>query len=218
MRTRIGLLIVLLLLMAIAPFLFIARARAHRARSPRIHIIPDMDNQPRFEAQHANPMFADGRALRPPVEGAIARGDLRGSIAFRTGRDDNGEWVSTFPAPVDKAMIERGRERFGIYCAVCHGLAGYGDGPNALRAEELMMAGEPSSWAPPTSLHTDTVVERPDGHLFNTITNGIRTMPPYGPQMPIEDRWAIVAYVRALQRSQAASIEDVPADKRDSLR
>ena len=106
---------------------------------------------------------------------------------------------------------------YKTHCAVCHGTAGFGDGMVAKRADELAQLGK-ANWTPPTSLHEDVVRLRPDGHLFNTITNGIRNMPAYGSQIAVEDRWAIVAYVRALQRSQNARVEDVPEDLRPTLR
>lgn len=100
-----------------------------------------------------------------------------------------------------------------MFCAPCHGLSGYGNGPVAIRAEEL----EQGTWTPPASFHTELVRERPAGHIFNTISNGIRNMPAYGPQIPVEDRWAIVAYVRALQRSRDAKISDLPDGVRSDL-
>ena len=118
------------------------------------------------------------------------------------------------PISVTMQLMERGRERFDVFCAPCHGLAGAGDGMVAKRAEEL----QEGTWTPPASFHSELVRGRTDGHLFNTITNGIRNMPAYAPQIPVEDRWAIVAYVRALQRSQGAPLEDVPADVRAQLR
>jgi mono/diheme cytochrome c family protein len=111
-------------------------------------------------------------------------------------------------------MLRRGQERYDIYCSPCHGLAGYGDGMVAMRAEGL----QEGTWTPPSSIHTELVRSRAPGHLYNTITNGIRNMPAYGPQISVEDRWAIVAYVEALQRSQAATVEDVPMELRASLR
>ena len=126
----------------------------------------------------------------------------------------NGTWAATLPMPLTAPLLRRGRERFEIYCAPCHGLAGYGDGMVARRADRLMEG----TWVPPTSLHDPTVLARPDGHLFHTITAGIRNMPAYGPQIPEADRWAIVSYVRALQRSQHASVNDVPAEQRFRLR
>jgi mono/diheme cytochrome c family protein len=123
-------------------------------------------------------------------------------------------WGEAIPIEIDRSLIERGRQRYDIYCSPCHGLAGFGDGMVARRADELLEG----TWTPPTSFHSDLLRERPAGHLFNTITNGIRNMPAYGPQITVEDRWAIVAYVRALQRSQNATVDDVPDDIRAQLR
>jgi mono/diheme cytochrome c family protein len=129
--------------------------------------------------------------------------------AFAEGRV-GGEWVSAFPLAVDADLLARGRERYGIFCAPCHGLAGYGDGIVHERALALAEGG----WTPPSNLHTDLVRERPLGQLYNTIGAGIRNMPAYGPQIPPRDRWAIVAYVKALQLSQHARLEDLPAEER----
>ena len=110
--------------------------------------------------------------------------------------------------------MKRGKERFDVFCAPCHGLAGNGDGLVAKRADRL----QEGTWTPPSSLHTDLVRSRPDGQLYNSIANGVRTMPAYGSQIPVPDRWAIVAYVRALQRSSNARVADVPAELRSQLR
>jgi len=190
---------------ALVPFALIARARATTSTSPRVQIIRDMARQPKFKMQATDPLFADGRAMRPAVAGTVARGALRDDAAFWEGRDTSG-WVTTFPVPVTTELMRRGQERYDIYCAPCHGLSGYGDGPVAKRADAL----QEGTWTPPSSYHTDLVRSRPVGHLFNTITNGIRNMPSYGAQIPAADRWAIVAYVRALQRSQDATLADVP--------
>lgn len=204
---------VILVLLTLVPLAFIARARTTTSEQPRIHLVPDMDNQPKFKAQAANPMFADGRAMRPRVPGTVRLGDRGDDAVVRTGKADE-QWVMAIPVPVTMPLLRRGQERWGIYCAPCHGLAGYGDGMVAKRAEALAEG----TWTPPSSLHTDLVRQRPAGHLYNTITHGIRTMPAYGPQIPVADRWAIVAYVRALQRSQNATIEDVPPELRGQLR
>ena len=124
------------------------------------------------------------------------------------------DWVTQFPLPVTSELMERGRQRYNIYCAVCHGLAGDGDGLVARRAMELQQ----STWVPPTSLHSPPVREQPVGKLFNTVTNGIRKMPGYASQITTEDRWAIVLYVRALQRSRHATVGDVPEDLVPQLR
>jgi mono/diheme cytochrome c family protein len=200
--------------LAIVPLALIAKARSTTSPLPRINVVPDMDIQPKFRAQQANPMFADGRAMRLPVAGTIARGELNLDDVLYRGRNAAGEWVTVVPMPVTAQLLRRGQERFDIYCTPCHGYAGYGDGMVAKRADRL----QEGTWTPPSSLHTELVRSRPVGQLFNTISNGVRTMPAYGPQVPVADRWAIVAYVRALQRSQNARVADVPSELRSQLR
>ena len=185
------------------------RARSVKTSKTRIHLIPDMDSQPKYRAQAANALFKDGRAMRPPVEGSVARGELWDRDDLYRGKNEDG-WVTTIPVPVTMSLLERGQNRFEIFCAPCHGLVGYGDGMVAKRADEL----QEGTWTPPSSFHTDLVRQRPVGQLYNTITHGTRNMPAHGPQVEPEDRWAIVAYVRALQRSQHATIDDVPETAR----
>jgi mono/diheme cytochrome c family protein len=126
-------------------------------------------------------------------------------------------FVTRIPVPVTDDLMRRGRERFNIYCAACHGASGYGDGMVARRAAEMQAAGADTAagWVAPSSYHTDEIRGRPVGHLYNTITAGIRSMPSYAKQISVLDRWAIVAYVKALQRSQHATLEDVPETQRD---
>jgi mono/diheme cytochrome c family protein len=173
-----------------------------------------MDNEPRFKSQQANPLFADGRELRPPVPGAVARTEDRSDPLFREGRTPQGDWTSQSPLPTTAALLQRGQQRFQIYCMPCHGMSGAGDGTVSRRADRLAEG----TWTPPSDLASETVRERPDGHLFNTITHGLRNMPAYGPQIPPEDRWAIVAYVRALQRARHATLDDVPPEVRPTLK
>jgi mono/diheme cytochrome c family protein len=199
--------------LSLVPIAFIMRARTTTSSKPRIHLIQDMDNQPRYDTQSRNPLFADRRAMRPPVAGTVARGTLIGDAEIATGRIGE-DWVEVIPVELTAGVVQRGRERYEIFCSPCHGLAGFGDGMVAKRADELMEG----TWTPPTSFHTDLLRQRPDGHIFNTISNGIRNMPAYGPQIPVADRWAIVAYVRALQRSQKATVDDVPIEIRAQLR
>jgi mono/diheme cytochrome c family protein len=206
-------LVVISIALSWVPVALIMRARVTTSSKPRFHIVPDMDNQPRYATQSRNPLFADRRAMRPPVAGTVARGTVLGNPALTTGKLGD-DWVPGIPVPVDRSMLERGRQRYDIFCSPCHGLVGAGDGMVAKRADELLEG----TWTPPTSFHTNLLRERPAGHLFNTISNGIRNMPAYGPQIPVEDRWAIVAYVRALQRSQNATVDDVPEDIRAQLR
>lgn len=199
--------------LALIPFALIARARAVPSAEPRIHLIQDMGSQPKFKPQAANPMFADGRAMRPAIAGTVARGDLRADQAVFDGRLGD-DWATTFPMPVTEAMMRRGQERYQVFCQPCHGAAGTGDGLVAKRADEL----QEGTWTPPASFHTATVQERPVGHLYNTIAHGIRNMPAYGAQIDVADRWAVVAYVRALQRSQNARMADVPPELRGKLK
>ncbi|MDX2436692.1 MAG: cytochrome c [Acidobacteriota bacterium] len=205
--------LVTLVVLSWVPLALIMRARVTTSSQPRIHIIPDMDNQPKYKTQSRNPLFADRRAMRPPVDGAVARGAVVGEQTYMSGRAGE-TWVVEIPVPVDEGLLATGRQRYDIYCSPCHGLAGYGDGMVAQRADAL----QEGTWTPPTSFHTDLIRQREAGHLFNTISNGIRNMPAYGSQIPVEDRWAIVAYMRALQRSQNATTDDVPEDIRAQLR
>jgi mono/diheme cytochrome c family protein len=199
--------------LGLVPLALLALDRATPSPRPRLQIVPDMDKQPKFRPQRANPLFADGRADRLPAPGTVARGEARTDSLLYAGRED-GAWATRLPRPATPELLARGRERFGIYCAPCHGQSGYGDGMVAKRAERL----QEGTWTPPASLHTDALRQRPVGQLFNVITNGVRNMPAYGPQIPAADRWAIVAYLRALQRSQAAGLQDVPENEKQALR
>lgn len=213
MRGRLPTILLLMATLALLPFACIFRARNAMSPLPRVHPVQGMDNQPRFKSQQVNPLFADTREERPPVDGTIARGHLPAEDGIRRGVRD-GRWLETFPLPVTETVLHRGQERFDIFCAPCHGIAGYGDGIVAIRADRL----QEGTWVQPSSLHASTVAVRPVGHLYNTITNGIRTMPSYGSQVPEADRWAIVAYVRALQLSQRAPVAVLGAEERSKLK
>lgn len=172
--------------------------------SPPIQVHPDMDNQPKYKAQAASPFFADGRASHLPVEGTIARGQLKEDDALFTGKT-GGEYVKTIPLPINEALLRRGQERFNISCAPCHGRTAYGNGMVAQRANGALV---------PANLHEERIRQVPDGYIFDVITNGVRTMQSLRHQIPEQDRWAIIAYVRALQRSQHATAADVPAGEK----
>ncbi|MCY2959859.1 MAG: DUF3341 domain-containing protein [Planctomycetota bacterium] len=197
---------------ALIPFALALASRFQDSSKPPFHIVGDMDWQTRYRAQAANPHYADGRAMRPDVAGTVAFGELATDQVLATGKT-GADWTTKIPLTVDAALLQRGRARYGIYCAPCHGIAGYGDGLVAARASELQ---EPT-WVPPASLHDAVVRGRAAGQLFDTILNGVRTMPAYGRQIPRDDAWAIVAYVRALQRSQNATTEDVPPAARAAM-
>ena len=201
---------------ALIPLLWIATDRRTKDDTPRVHPVLDMDFQPRFDTQAETPLFQDGRTMRLPVAGTVARGDLADDDHFTRGLVGE-EFADDFPQqlkPVSRALMQRGRERFNIYCATCHGLAGDGDGITSQRA----LAREDSpGWVKPLSLHAEAVRQQPVGKIFNSITNGIRTMPAYASQISPRDRWAIVLYVLALQRSQNALLDDLPPDQRQTL-
>jgi mono/diheme cytochrome c family protein len=195
--------------LALIPPLVFARMRATPSPNRPIHIFYDMDFQPKFKTQAPNPLFADGRAMRPPVEGTVARGEAYVDAHMHEGVAGGG-WATALPASMklDVATLERGHQRFDIYCSACHGYAGFGDGAVNQRAMELVAnANGPvngTQWVAAKSLHDETTRNQPVGQLFNTITHGIRNMAGYGSQIPVEDRWAIAAYVKALQLSQDA--------------
>lgn len=200
-------------ILAFIPPLMAIRAWVTKSDEPRIHVVFDMDNQEKFKAQRASAIFADGRAARLPVGATpenplgltVARGELREDDHFYRGRM-GGQFANVFPpeVPLSEDLMQRGRNRFEIYCAPCHGVLGDGNGLVALRVKYREIP-----WVAPKSLHDDTVRPQPVGQLFQTITYGIRTMPPYGDQIPERDRWAIVAYIRALQRSQTVTPQNV---------
>ena len=161
---------------------------------------------------HPNALFLDGRVMRPRVEGTIARGEMVNDTHLFMGIVAD-EWATTYPdsLTVDRAFLERGQDRFVIYCTPCHGQGGFGDGLIHERANQLVVTGvNGTSWVAPKDLHEDGIREQPIGQLFNTITKGVRTMSGYASQIPVADRWAIVAYVEALQFSQNADPATVP--------
>ncbi len=210
------------LALAIPPVV-IARVRATPDPEHAVHIFFDMDFQPKFKSQAINPLFADGRAQRLPVAGAVARGEGNPDLHRTTGAV-NGTWATTLPAglTMSDAFIKRGQQRFDIYCSACHGYAGFGDGTVNQRAMALMSSADGpangTSWVQAKSLHDPAVREHALGTMFSIASNGIRTMAGYQAQISIEDRWAIASYVKALQLSQNASLQDVPPEIRDSLK
>jgi mono/diheme cytochrome c family protein len=164
-----------------------------------------MDDQPRYKPLEASRFFPDGQSSRPRVEGTVARGELHADTALYTGKT-GARPVEKPPVPITVDLLARGRERFDIYCSPCHDRVGTGKGMIVRRG-----------FREPPSLHIDRLRQAPAGYFFDVITNGFGVMPAYAHQVAVRDRWAIVAYIRALQRSQRATLADVPPAERQAL-
>ncbi len=171
----------------------LASCKGQLSEKPPIHPNLNMDMQPRKEAQEVNNFFADGRSMRQPVEGTVPRGKAKTDSAYYFGLNAAGEYIEEMPVKMTKSFLHRGKERYDIFCAPCHGKTGAGNG--------IVMEGG-YGYVPAPSYHIERLVNAPDGELYSAIANGVRTMPSYATQVPVEDRWAIVAYIRALQESQ----------------
>jgi mono/diheme cytochrome c family protein len=166
-----------------------------------------MDSQEKYKAQSESEFFTDHSTMRQPVEGTVARGYLREDTEYYQGKNAGGEFIEKAPIDLDINTLERGQERFNIYCSPCHSRVGDGRG--------IMIN---KGYLPPPSFHIDRIREMPDGQVYDVITNGVRNMPSYRHQVNPGDRWAIVGYVRALQRSRNATITDIPDEKREELK
>ena len=202
--------------------------RGQHFKDPPIQIFPDMKVQPKYIAQHDSDFFADGRAARAPVPGTVPQGYiLRGAYSSNTasnskvatgdnGFSDSTDYLNTgkigdsygdgFPMKVTPAILERGRQRYTINCAPCHGATGYGNGI----VTQYGLVGV-------ANFQQQRLRDMPDGQIFNTITYGKTNMGAYGSNIAVEDRWAIISYIRALQRSQNAKLADVPRDEVSKL-
>ena len=158
----------------------------------------DMHNQPKYRPLRPSPLFADGSSARPTIEGTVARGTLREDDAFFTGKV-GGATVTELPFKIDAADLDRGEERFNIFCTPCHDKTGSGNGMVVQRG-----------YRKPPSYHIDRLKQADAGYMFDVITNGFGAMPDYKAQIDPRDRWLIVAYVRALQLSQTGTAADIP--------
>ncbi|MEI6669071.1 MAG: cytochrome c [Acidobacteriota bacterium] len=165
----------------------------------------DMHDQPKFKPYAKSDFYADQRSARPAIEGTIARGHLRDDDLLETGKVA-GTLSDVFPFPVTATVLARGRDRYDIYCSPCHGRTGLGDGMIVRRG-----------FRRPPSFHLDRLRQASPGYLFDVTTRGFGLMPDYATQVPPVDRWAIIAYLRVLQRSQRATLADVPAAARPQL-
>ena len=192
--------------------------RGMTSTRPPIELFPDMDHQAKYKAQAESKFFADGRADRPIPAGAVPYGRsadhadpefLKADDVHYAGKNADGSFIKGFPKDIviSEAFVKRGQNRFQIYCAPCHGALGDGNGIT----KSYGMVATPT-------YHDDRLRGMPEGEIFNTITNGKNTMFPYADKLSTEDRWAVIAYVRALQRAHHATIDDVPLEQRGGLK
>jgi cytochrome c553 len=165
----------------------------------------DMHDQPKYQPFEASTFFMDGRASRPRVPGTVARGRRDDDVLLMTGKSGSG-LSEVFPAPVTRVMFDRGHQRFDVYCSPCHDRVGTGNGMIVMRG-----------YKQPPSFHVDRLRGMPVGYFFDVMTNGFGVMPSYAAQVSVDDRWAIAAYIRALQLSQRATLAEVPAEERTAL-
>jgi cytochrome c553 len=165
----------------------------------------DMHDTPRYEPLEATTFFANGQSERQPVVNTVARGQLHEDRHLEEGIVD-GKPAETFPMPVTEEVIRRGQERFNVFCSPCHGRTGYGNGMIVQRG-----------FRQPPSYHEDRLRNAPVGYFFDVMTHGFGAMQDYSAQVPVADRWAIAAYIRALQLSQRATMDDVPEGRRAEL-
>lgn len=166
----------------------------------------DMHDQPKYIPLRPSDFFVDGRSARPLVDGTVPRGHLNDDTVFYTGKGPDGKFVEAFPLAVNKAVIERGQQRYNVYCSPCHDRLGDGDGMIVRRG-----------YRKPPSYHIDRLRQIQNGYIYDVITNGFGAMPDYAAQIQPADRWAIVAYIRALQLSRNATVNDVPPEARGQL-
>jgi mono/diheme cytochrome c family protein len=191
--------------------------RGMTATRPPIEVWPDMDHQAKYKPQAESKFFADGRADRPIPAGAVPRGHstqadasfLRADDVHYAGKNADGSFVRGFPASleINRELLSRGQERYQIYCAPCHGALGDGNGIT----KSYGMVATPT-------YHDDRLRGMAEGEIYNTITHGKNTMFPYADKLSPDERWAVVAYVRALQRAAHATIDDVPLEQRGGLK
>jgi mono/diheme cytochrome c family protein len=180
----------------------------NRQRLTQVEVWDDMKRQPKYLPQGASGIFADGRASRRPVAGTIARGHLKYDDVYHTGMVDAETYTGKNPEKIDGDLLKLGQSRFNTYCSPCHDRTGSGKGIVAIKTP---------AWQP-TNLQDDRIRKMADGEIFSVITNGRRTMPAYKYQVVEHDRWAIVAYLRALHLATSGTVADVPAELRTELR
>ena len=173
-----------------------------------IHLNPNMDNQPKYRSLEESYFFEDGSTMRKPIEGTVAVGRYNEDVSFISGKNKDGSYVADNPIILTREILDRGQDRYNIYCAPCHSQVGNGKGIVTQYDYPVI----------PGNFHDNRIRNQPDGEMFNTITYGLRSMPAYGYQLKTEDVWAVVYYVRALQRSQNASFDDLPNIEKEKMK
>tara|TARA_B100001250_G_scaffold411925_1_gene441810 strand:+ start:2290 stop:2898 length:609 start_codon:yes stop_codon:yes gene_type:complete len=181
--------------------------RGAKFEEPPIHLNPNMDNQQKYRSLEESYFFEDGSTMRTPIEGTIARGQYDENASRLTGKNEDGSYLVNNPVALSAEVLDRGEERFNIYCIVCHSQVGNGKGIITQYDYPVI----------PANLHDERIRTQPDGEMYNTIRYGLRSMPAYGYQIEADDVWSIVHYVRALQRSQNATFEDLPKDEQEKI-
>lgn len=198
-------------ILPVAAAMLLSGCAGMTSKNSPLELFWDMNRQPKYKAQAYSDFFADGRASRRPVTGTVAQGQLKEDDVFYTGVVNN-MYVGRNPLPIDQALLTQGRKKFETYCAPCHSRTGSEVG---IVGKRVLATGQ--AWLP-TMLQDDRVKKMTDGEIFTIITNGRRSMHGYRFQIAERDRWAIIAYVRALHRATMGTVEDVPAELRSELR
>jgi len=216
---RYALYTILILVVGVAAGVGIAGFQGRMSRKPPIEVFPDMDRQLKLRPAQPNDFFPNGLSSQLPPPGTVAQGAPLQTVGgevypfenapANTGRvTGTTNFIETNPLPVTGALLQRGRQRFDIYCSPCHGALGDGNGITKKLGVMPTVA----------NLHDKRIVEMADGEIFNTITHGKSTMGAYGPILPVADRWAVIAYLRALQLSQLGSVDDLPPEQRAAFK
>jgi len=196
-----------LALLALSALVLTSCFRGQPKQKPPIHIVPDMDIQPKYYPQSYSEFFKNHSEMRMPVPGTVARDELHEDKALYTGKNSAGKLITHNPLEVNMQLLERGQKEYEIYCVPCHSQTGNGRG--------IMLQ---YNYPPAANFHDQRLVDAPDGHFFDIMTHGLRNMPSYAHQIAVKDRWAIIAYIRALQKSQNAKLSEIPKDKRDQVK
>ncbi|MEW6305358.1 MAG: cytochrome c [Verrucomicrobiota bacterium] len=194
--------------LAVLTTMLIFGKQGDMSRKPPLEVFPDMDRQPKLRPQTANSFFADRLSSQLPVAGTVARDSAYEDNPVNTGRiSGTTNFIENIPVPVTVQLLERGQQRYQIYCSPCHSALGDGNGVTKKLGMTVV-----------ATLHDPRIVKLPDGEIYNTIANGKNLMGAYGAALDVNDRWAVVAYVRTLQRAQLANVDDLPENKKAAFK